>query len=488
MAGYVFYKGMTAVPGSSVDFNRRMEEHAMSLQPDPSSPNQWALVEELMTIHDSIRRELGGKQSPFGDTDGPDYASIYTEARKELPYPGDGPDAIAQVEQGNEEEAAGHEQKRQIAIKALGLMRERGVIEGLGRLSGVKKAVRPRGHGLLISQVNTDLAISRSIARANAARMHLAAKAGDADEFVGAFENTLSLARIVGTQGAMLDRLVANAIDALAARRVQLHVMANEVDEATCGRLLDVIDRVGARPSVGASMEGERLSFLDVVQATHSDNGKGDGICLPAKFGNVNAELLSASRAPLGGAFASLGNALWFVFPSKAEMTAKGNEYYDAAVAYVDAPGASRSRLKPPHVLIEQLPTTYKLLELMTPAVLSTASSTDSSVMEINATRILLAIRIFELRHGKAPGSLGELAPSILTELPPDQLAKDAKFRYKRLEEPDELGRTFLLYSVGADGVDQGGKPHPKTRSNALKANTTEQIDYVINAPEDTRR
>lgn len=34
--------------------------------------------------------------------------------------------------------------------------------------------------------------------------------------------------------------------------------------------------------------------------------------------------------------------------------------------------------------------------------------------------------------------------------------------QYRRLEESDEHGRGYLLWSAGADGEDNGGQPHPK--------------------------
>ena len=58
----------------------------------------------------------------------------------------------------------------------------------------------------------------------------------------------------------------------------------------------------------------------------------------------------------------------------------------------------------------------------------------------------------------------------------------DGAFRYRVLEKPDELGRTYLLYSVGPDGKDNGGAdaPPPVGPTSALKPAAP---DFIINKP-----
>ncbi|HEX5221356.1 MAG TPA: hypothetical protein VFZ59_17460 [Verrucomicrobiae bacterium] len=63
-----------------------------------------------------------------------------------------------------------------------------------------------------------------------------------------------------------------------------------------------------------------------------------------------------------------------------------------------------------------------------------------------------IALKRFQLRHGSSPASLGELVPDLLGSVPLDFM--DGKeLRYRRFED----GR-FVLYSVGLDGIDNGGQ------------------------------
>jgi len=64
-----------------------------------------------------------------------------------------------------------------------------------------------------------------------------------------------------------------------------------------------------------------------------------------------------------------------------------------------------------------------------------------------------IALKRFQLKHGKLPGTLDELSPEFLGAVPIDPY--DGKpLRY----HPNADG-TYLLYSIGEDGKDDGGDP-----------------------------
>jgi hypothetical protein len=65
-----------------------------------------------------------------------------------------------------------------------------------------------------------------------------------------------------------------------------------------------------------------------------------------------------------------------------------------------------------------------------------------------------LALRAWRLEHGEHPRSLHQLVPDYLDEVPQDPFAINAGLRYERTG-PDE----YLLYSIGPDCKDDGGKP-----------------------------
>lgn len=66
-----------------------------------------------------------------------------------------------------------------------------------------------------------------------------------------------------------------------------------------------------------------------------------------------------------------------------------------------------------------------------------------------------LALKRYELKVGRLPDSLAELVPEFVAAIPPDPM-DNQPLRYRRLPHEE-----FLLYSIGANGVDDGGDPAP---------------------------
>jgi hypothetical protein len=64
---------------------------------------------------------------------------------------------------------------------------------------------------------------------------------------------------------------------------------------------------------------------------------------------------------------------------------------------------------------------------------------------------IEIAIRSYELEHGKPPAALADLAPAILDQVPDDPFAA-GPFKYQ------PQGDSYLLYSIGLNGRDDGGQ------------------------------
>jgi hypothetical protein len=72
-----------------------------------------------------------------------------------------------------------------------------------------------------------------------------------------------------------------------------------------------------------------------------------------------------------------------------------------------------------------------------------------------------LALKRYQLRHGQFPADLSALVPGFLPSLPRDP-ADGQALRYR--PKPDG---TFLLYSIGEDGVDNGGDGSSATKTSS---------------------
>ena len=96
-------------------------------------------------------------------------------------------------------------------------------------------------------------------------------------------------------------------------------------------------------------------------------------------------------------------------------------------------------------------------------------------------TRLMLAIEIHKIRHGTYPATLEDLDRTILGEPPRDPYGTGT-FGYRLMAEgEDEYDRPYLLYSVGADTVDNGGKTHRRGPHESISPVGERGYDYVLN-------
>ncbi len=96
------------------------------------------------------------------------------------------------------------------------------------------------------------------------------------------------------------------------------------------------------------------------------------------------------------------------------------------------------------------------LVRMVVPALGSVLERAASAQATLDMARCALAIERYRLRHGHLPQTLGELVPEFLPKVPGDVVSGDP-LRYKAASDG-----TFLLYSVGGNGTDEGGEYREK--------------------------
>ncbi|MBU6413351.1 MAG: hypothetical protein KGS45_07740 [Planctomycetes bacterium] len=369
------------------------------------------------------------------------------------------------------------------ARKLLDDLHAKGAFKDLDALAPRMRAVRKlkADGGMLIEVLLPNLASSRQLARANAARYHLAVMRGDLDEAVKAFESGLALGRFFMQQGILIDRLVGQAIVSLHTTAMQ-ETIDKITDEATLKHLLAALDRQTKTPPVVLFLEAERRSILDTIQWTFTDLGDGNGYLSPQRFATVQS--LSGNRMPGGQVF------LGIVMADRKETTAALNRYFDEMGKYATLPRFERIKSTfQPDVEVEQLSQRYLMLEMLLPAFGSALNTDDRWKMEIAGVRTILGLEIWRRGHGgEPPAKLDDLVPGFLSQLPIDVFT-GSPFGYKVLAPgSDAAGRRYLVYSFGTDGIDDGGVEMPDkpgesgNRHRALNRTPgTPGFDFVIN-------
>lgn len=73
------------------------------------------------------------------------------------------------------------------------------------------------------------------------------------------------------------------------------------------------------------------------------------------------------------------------------------------------------------------------------------------------------ALQAYHAEHGHYPDTLRELTPAYLPAVPVDPFGANKPLCYKRTDT------RYLLYSIGPDGIDDGGKASDDGKENAIK-------------------
>jgi hypothetical protein len=96
-----------------------------------------------------------------------------------------------------------------------------------------------------------------------------------------------------------------------------------------------------------------------------------------------------------------------------------------------------------------------RMVRIIAPAYARLVKLDLRSIALFRVARLGLAVERYRLAVGKLPDLLGELVPGYLDSVPKDPF-DGAELRYKR------LGKGYVVYSIGEDGSDDGGREYPR--------------------------
>jgi hypothetical protein len=472
--GREVYRAVTARPGHAINYGRKMIELIESRAPraggDPAaSANSYPLIAQLCDISEAINAEMRAR--PYPETDPASQIAPWDFSIEYSPnavYTGK---ALEFVAEGN---ALIRQKYEEAGAPAL-----------LDELARRTRCIPPEQDGEIIGWLLPELGYLRNLARMNAGNMAIATRNADATAWLAAYRRMIGSGRTELQQAFLINRLVGIAIFALANQELAHDCIERHWDEPTLRAALAELDRqLALVPDIGLSMEAERLSMLDTIQWTHTDDGHGDGRLI-----------FSATRA-LGAFGPSIDLPDWLhwaeeykiinlagiAFAGKKATTRKANEFMDLVVRFATTPAPQRSSVPNPDAMVESLSPRFALLRMMTPAIAKAVMSDDQFWTTAQGTRVLLALEIYRARSGAYPSELAALAPDILKEVPLDPV-NGKPFGYALLKD-DPDGRGYLLYSLGRDGIDDGGTTDkdnlPTAVSNPRKG---VGLDYIINWP-----
>ena len=451
---YLVYWAVTVRPNPSTDYAKKLEE--LSAASQPPGENAWPMLMEAARILQEVQTELSIRDD---DLDSFDFDPIYLD------------DTSPEVQR-----------KLRHTIAEL---RAAGAFDKLALAAQRPNAVRPQSHlqgRSLIFQTIPDVAELRRLARAQIASMYQALAQRDADEAVAALDQTLYIAQVNTHQSLIIEQLVGRAIAAEAAGRLRQALMQHQLDATTYARLLTTFQQRLPLGPTEIALQGERLIILDMIQRVYSDDGKGGGRLLLAEIGDMvqMTGVGSSTSRPKAGALAII-NLGGFLYANRTESTEAANDFFDQFIRLSRLSRAER-RADPwnENAVFQTLGWRFMPLNMLMPALGRTVDARDAIDCEIAGTIIMLALEQYRAQTGQYPDSLDELAPSILEDIPADPFSVDG-FVYRTLAD-DPAGKGYVLYSIGADGVDNNAAMDSIQPRNALSDRNGLGLDFVLNA------
>ena len=332
-----------------------------------------------------------------------------------------------------------NEQLRRFAIELIEAYRGAGVHETLVEMSGRPRASRPLtdpGHGapLLQTAMMPEVRSVWTTSNMNAARMQLAIERKDRDEFAAALEANLAMARMLKQGAAFMDRNMATHVVNTSLGRVR-YCLAAHPDAAWVEAMRGAIERQSVDVPFPSVLESEKLLALDTIQWVFSDPDRARG----DRFSKALNAFLGQWRITPHGLLGTYRQ-------NRDAITARFDEAI-ASAAVEPFQRAPAGGLQPSNLL---------LVDTFSATVSMMPESADRELLFERSLALLVALEKYRAENGEYPQRLLSLVPP-LSPLALRDPWSGAEFCYRRVPAHDGTAPKFLLYSVGADGVDNGG-------------------------------
>lgn len=234
----------------------------------------------------------------------------------------------------------------------------------------------------------------------------------------------------------------------------------------------------GDAPGSLFDLKAERLLFLDLIQRCYSDDGNGDGVL--TAHGAALLPFYSSSLANSADTTDERGFALQLTVTGVTSLLSSRKDVlaeYDCLAA-INALRLSRPLRDVPeggdpfeqvHARLAEIRSSKSLsirylpVALMGPEIYRAAQFAEHTLGRRDGTCVGIALELYRRRNGGYPASLDALVPTYLPAVPVDRIA-GGPVRYKI-----KNGKP-AVYSVGIDGVDDGGVPQKDAMGRPVDA------------------
>jgi len=309
----------------------------------------------------------------------------------------------------------------------------------------------------LLSVLLPHVQVMRSAARLLTVDTRWALEQGDTERATRNIEAMLGITSQVTEGKLLVSSLVGYAIHAMTMTVIDecLHSDATFSD-AELERIHAAVAKVEVLELV--DMAAERAMFMDIVQKSYTDDGQGDGRITAAGLDlweKVFQLSSSSFQRQEGWSFESAARqalaptSLLFLATRK-QLTDKADELFVEMNKLIKAEmsGTEAEQIERD---ISELSIAYTPIKLLFPAIGMARQATVRVKLNADSVQAALAVIRYQRQHGQWPESLDSLVGTFLKTVPTDPF-DGQPLRY-RLQDDG-----FVIYSVGVNGVDDGGQ------------------------------
>ena len=272
----------------------------------------------------------------------------------------------------------------------------------------------------------------RNIAQWEIHRLLDAMDSGDSEGTASAINRIAGMIASYDARVTLAESLIQTSIEALLLKTIHGELVDSANDPAVIRRVHEIMNRIFYDPpGFDVAFEGERLLSLSFIQALYSSGRE-----------RYASQDLDSFPRP------------WMLRITITEQAFHDafNNMYDQIIAVVR--GSEQDSFDQILRDVRKQGFPGGLAESLLPKLSGVVEARRIHEIHVRTVLTALALEAYRAEHSRYPATLAELVPRYLSEIPTDPFSLDGHpLRYR--SEPS--GDGCLLWSIGPDGVDDGG-------------------------------
>jgi hypothetical protein len=264
----------------------------------------------------------------------------------------------------------------------------------------------------------------------------------------------------------LVEQLVGLALSNLANQEILRTLASTSLAAEQLKDLQEQLAQVYADGYPVMNLEPEKIAFHDLVQRLFTDGGLGGGHLIPASWADISDDRMNLAGDDERMFLVPLFVASSMVHARRDETLDVGDRIYDEQIKLARMTPYQRHRedvTSADDILTSLSSRKFFLLHFIMPAFDRASEIAFRGKVSHQATLTILALARWRAEKGEYPASLDQLtAAGLLTDLPMDPWS-DKPLIYRR------TGDNFILYSLGPNFEDNGGKPATDSKGRPKK-------------------